>query len=256
MGDRLNKYLSACGHCSRRQADQLIAAGRVKINGRPATVGQAVGPDDLVEVDGRSILPTAGRTYLMVNKPVGVICTSDRQAKDNILDLVGADRRLFPVGRLDVESSGLLLLTDDGELTNRLTHPRYGHEKEYLVRLAEPITDADLSRLASGIELDGRRTLAADVHRQADDQFSIVIREGRNRQIRRMCEAIGHTVRTLKRIRVHTLSLGRLRPGAWRELTKQEIQRLKSEQPSRPPRPEPPSRPARRRPGHPTPYRK
>ena len=227
MNTRLNKYLSANGFCSRRQADELIAAGRVKINGQLAKMGEQVGPNDRVTVDEKAVQQSVGHTYLMVNKPIGVICTSDRRAKDNVLDLVGSDRRLFPVGRLDVESSGLLLLTDDGELTNRLTHPRYGHEKEYLVRLAEDISDADLAVLAAGVELDGTKTQPADIRRIDTNRLTVTIREGRNRQVRRMCESVGHRVIGLRRVRIHTLMLGQLPPGAWRELTGQEVTQLK-----------------------------
>ena len=222
MNTRLNKYLSINGFCSRRQADELIAAGRVKINGQLAKVGQVVEPNDRVTVDNKAVQQSVGHTYLMVNKPIGVICTSDRRAKDNVLDLVGSNQRLFPVGRLDVESSGLLILTDDGELTNRLTHPRYGHEKEYLVRLAEDISDADLAVLATGIELDGTKTQPADIRRIDTNRLTITIREGRNRQIRRMCELVELKVTGLKRIRIGKVKLGNLPVGQWRYLGENE----------------------------------
>lgn len=234
---RINKYLSDQGFCSRREADRLIASGKVRINGRVAKLGDQVeAKDEIVVIGHAKTDERPERVYILLHKPVGYITTTDRKAKDNVLDLVPSKARLFPVGRLDVASSGLLLLTNDGELANKLTHPRYEHEKEYEVRVEEPlgrsptgesITDAELDKLARGVTLDDGPTLPAKIKRLATDRFTITIREGRNRQVRRMCAAIGHEVRTLKRIRLGSLELGELASGKWRELTAKEIKALR-----------------------------
>ena len=222
MPTRINKYLADNGHCSRREADRLVEAGRVTINGRSAQPGDQVDGRDQVAVDGRSLRRKHGFVYLMLNKPPGMISTADPNSDNNVVSHVQAPVRVYPVGRLDVASSGLLLLTDDGRLTERLTHPRYGHEKEYLVRLVEPISDQDLHRLSSGIELDGQRTRPAKVRRQDERTFRITLCEGRHRQIRRMAEALGHEVKSLKRTRLASLRLGDLKPGQYRRLTADE----------------------------------
>jgi pseudouridine synthase len=228
MGTRINKFLSEQGYCSRREADRLILAGQVLINGRKAQTGESVEPGDLVKVDGRILKQTRRRhVYLALNKPVGIITTTDLNKPNNVIDFVGQETRIFPIGRLDVASSGLLLLTDDGEMANRLTHPRYGHEKEYQVKLAQPISDNDLKTLAQGVRLDDGMTRKAWVQRLGQRTFQISIREGRNRQIRRMCEAIGHEVVSLVRIRVANINLGTLQEGQVRKLTSGELADLR-----------------------------
>jgi len=228
MKERINKVLSQRGVCSRREADRLISAGRVLVNGRPAETGEKIGQNDEIEVDGLPIDGPSKKIYVMLNKPIGVISTTDHDAPDNVIDYVGLKERVFPVGRLDVESSGLLLLTNDGELTERLTHPRYEHEKEYEVEVSRDISDDHIDQLRSGIKLSDGQTLPAKVNRISSNQFRIVLRQGMNRQIRRMCEAIGLEVSKLRRVRIHTLKLGRLRYGEWRELNKNEVEQLKT----------------------------
>lgn len=228
MPTRLNKWLSQQGFCSRREADRLIADHRVTIDGKTAVLGDAVGNSADVRVDGRSVRRTDTKVTVVLFKPVGYITTMDERKKDNVLSLIDVPQRVFPVGRLDVESSGLLLLTNDGELTNRLTHPRYRHEKEYIVTVQDDISRSDLARLREGVMLEDGRTLPADVRmRSGGNRFAIVLREGRHRQIRRMCEAIGHKVVALRRVRMATVSLGKMKQGEWRRLNPKEISALR-----------------------------
>lgn len=228
MPTRLNKWLSQQGFCSRREADRLIADRKVTIDGKTAVLGDAVGNDADVRVHGRSVRRTDTKVYIALFKPVGYITTMDESKKDNVLSLIDVPQRVYPIGRLDVESSGLLLLTNDGELTNRLTHPRYRHEKEYIVTVQDDITRSDLARLHEGVMLEEGRTLPADVRmRSGGNKFAITLREGRNRQIRRMCEAIGHKVVALRRVRVATVSLEKMKQGEWRKLTRKEVSVLK-----------------------------
>lgn len=224
---RINKYLAEHGYCSRREADGLIKAGLVFVNGKRANLGDKVSDMDEVEVLRQTKREIPKKIYLMLHKPVGYITTTARDAKDSVMELVPKSPRLFPVGRLDVESSGLLLMTNDGELVNRLTHPRYEHEKEYEVTVDKLVSEAHIKRLSSGIELDGQLTLPAKVTRLDDNRFTIVLREGRNRQIRRMCDALGYTVTTLKRTRIKNLRLGSLPAGKTRSLTAPEVAMLK-----------------------------
>jgi 23S rRNA pseudouridine2604 synthase len=229
MATRLNKFLSQRGYCSRREADRLIEAGKVRINGRVARLGDGVEPSDEVTVADRVYLDQPEPIYILLNKPIGVITTTDETKPDNVISFIGLKDRIFPVGRLDVESTGLLLLTNDGDLAEKLTHPRYGHEKEYEVKVTEDISTEDLDKLRKGVILDRKRTQRSRVRRLSSNKFSISIKEGRNRQIRRMCAAVGYRVLALKRVRVHTLKLGRLPVGQWRPLTKEEITDLKSD---------------------------
>jgi 23S rRNA pseudouridine2604 synthase len=228
MGIRINKFLSQRGYCSRREADKLIEAGKVRINGRRAELGDAVEPDDEVIVLGKQYLEQPDHLYIMFNKPVGVITTNDQTKQDNVISVLGLKERVFPVGRLDVESSGLLLLTNDGDLAARLTHPKFGHEKEYEVKVAGEITEEQINKMRKGVRVDGRRTKPARIRRMGPNRFGIMIKEGRNRQIRKMAAAAGAHVLALKRIRIHTLKLGRLPVGRWRELTKDELKALQA----------------------------
>jgi 23S rRNA pseudouridine2604 synthase len=224
---RINKYLSRRGVCSRREADRRIEAGRVTVNGQKPELGQKVTDKDDVRVDGKPVGKKPTNVYIAFNKPVGLITTANEDRPDNVISHIDYPERIYPVGRLDVASQGLLLLTNDGELTNRLTHPKFEHEKEYYVEVERSISGKDLRKLAEGVELEGGMTAPADVERKSGNAFLLTIHEGRNRQIRRMCKALGYEVITLKRLRVATVDLGNLSTGAWRELHEDEVQELK-----------------------------
>jgi len=232
--ERLHKVLARAGVASRRKCEELIAAGRVKVNGEIiATPGRKVDPEhDRIEVDGKLIALPREHTYLLLNKPVGYVSTvRDPQGRPTVMDLVRTSQRLYPVGRLDTESEGLLLLTDDGELTQRLTHPSYEHEKEYHLWVEGQPTARTLQHLRQGIELEDGFTWPAEVtilrHEAGGTWLRFVIHEGRKRQLRRMCQAVGHPVRRLIRVRMGPLILGDLPPGQHRPLTKEEQELLR-----------------------------
>ncbi len=224
---RLGKYLAHSGVASRRKAETIIAAGRVRVGGQTITdPAHAVEIGDDIRVDGHAVVPE-GREVWMVNKPVDVISTADEPGKRMaVVDLVDSPARLYPVGRLDADSTGLMLLSNDGELANRLTHPRYGVEKTYRVGTRNEIGDQELARLREGVVLDDGRTSPAMVRRIAADGFDITIGEGRNRQVRRMVEAVGNRVTGLERISFGSLRLGRLGVGRARLLDEPEVARL------------------------------
>jgi len=221
---RLQKFLSAAGFCSRRHGEELIVSGRVKVNGVVVTeLGTQVDPEkDAVEADGNEIHINCDFVYIALNKPKGYVTTCSRERGKIVLDLVDIPERVYPVGRLDKDSSGLLLLTNDGRLHNILSHPSFDHEKEYDVLVSRPVPDEALGKMASGIHLLGSRTRPAEVKRISTKQFRIVLKEGRNRQIRRMVEKIGNRVKILKRIRISNIRLGGLKEGCWRYLTEKE----------------------------------
>lgn len=221
---RLNKYLVEAGVCSRREADRLITAGKITVDGAPAVLGQKVNGTERIIVNG-TLLPkrtTQHHVYLAYNKPVGIICTSDPHAKDTIIDAVNYPERVFHIGRLDVASSGLILLTNNGDVVNALLRAHGNHEKEYIVKIDAPVTRSFLHAMATGVEVLGRKTLPAKVTQRSKNSFSIILVEGRNRQIRRMCEALGATVKSLQRIRIMHIHLGDLPVGKWRHLTQKE----------------------------------
>jgi 23S rRNA pseudouridine2605 synthase/23S rRNA pseudouridine2604 synthase len=221
---RLQKWLSMSGVCSRRHGEELILAGRIRVNGEVVTVlGTTVDPtEDRIELDGTRLATPARHIYIVLHKPEGYV-TSCRHAGERIvLELIDLPERLYPVGRLDKDSSGLLLLTNDGRLHHHLTHPSFEHEKEYEVRVDRPISDLALSRMARGIPLQGEKTLPAWVKRLSASRFRIVLQEGRNRQIRRMARKLGYNVIELKRTRMANIRLGDLALGAWRHLTNSE----------------------------------
>lgn len=226
MATRINKYLAEHGIASRRKADQMIEEGKIKINGRKAKLGDMVSIHDTVSIGGRSIGKKPKKTYLLFHKPVGLITTTDTSMPDNVISYLQYPERIFPVGRLDVASSGLLLLTNDGDTGEALMHPRFEHEKEYIVEVDKPINDQDLKRLSKGIELEDGKTLPAKIKRLGDARFSLTLKEGRNRQIRRMCETIGYEVTSLKRIRILMLKLDDLKPGQYRKLKNKEVKLL------------------------------
>ena len=224
---RLAKYLAHCGIASRRAAEKLIAAGRVTVAGELVTdPARDVDEQSGVEVDGRPATPEAHEVW-MVNKPLGVVSTArDPGGNPTVVELVASERRLYPVGRLDQDSTGLILLTNDGELANRLTHPRYGVERTYRVTLRRAPTDAQLRRLREGVELDDGRTRPAKVRRRGRREIEVTLREGRNRQVRRMAEAIGDEVVALERVGFASLRLGRLASGDAKRLGAPQVEQL------------------------------
>ncbi len=227
---RIQKYLSSAGICSRRKAESYIRAGRVRVNGQTVTVlGTKIDPHkDRIEVDGRPVGAPAQMLYIALNKPKGYVTSCDHPGQDLVVDLVDLPERIYPVGRLDKDSVGLLLLTNDGRLHHRLSHPSFDHEKEYEVSVKHPIDDGILAHLSRGVVLKGVPTRPARVERISGRRFRIVLKEGRNRQIRRMVSKVGHEVIRLKRIRVANIRLGRLPTGAWRYLTPAEKKTLLS----------------------------
>jgi len=237
-GIRLQKVLAQAGLGSRRTCDELIDARRVRVNGDIARPGQRVDPEvDVIEVDGAQIGVREGLVHLLLNKPAGVITTADDpQGRATVVDLVPAEPRVFPVGRLDADSEGLLLLTNDGDLAHRLTHPSFGVEKEYLVEVEGTPARGALRQLRQGVELEDGMTAPAKVAQVDDRVLRITIHEGRNRQVRRMCEAVGHPVRRLVRTRIGPLAERNLAPGEWRELTQDEVRALERAAVARPPR--------------------
>jgi 23S rRNA pseudouridine2605 synthase/23S rRNA pseudouridine2604 synthase len=225
---RLQKFLSAAGVCSRRKGEALMAAGRVRVNGQVVTVlGTKIDPEtDRVEVDGRRVVKHAPQVYLALNKPEGVVTSCEQADTTVVTDLIDLPERIFPIGRLDKDSTGLVLLTDDGPLHHRLLHPSFDHEKEYDVTVDRPIPEGALRRLAEGMPLMGTRTRPARVTRLSASRFRIVLQEGKNRQIRRMVRKVGHQVLRLHRVRVAGIRLGNLKPGQWRHLTSEEVEAL------------------------------
>jgi len=224
---RLNAYLARAGIASRRGADELIKAGRVTVNGVRGELNTFVQATDAVLVDGREVGRQALR-HVLLNKPRGTITTArDPEGRPTVVDLVKGDVRVVPVGRLDRDTTGVLLLTNDGPLAHRLAHPRYGIEKTYVAKVRGEPSDETLARLATGVELEDGPTAPARVRRLGPSRVELVLHEGRNRQVRRMLEAVGHPVERLRRSRYAGLGPGRLKPGDWRELTRDEVRRLR-----------------------------
>lgn len=223
---RLNRYISDSGCCSRREADRLIAEGRVRINGRTAQLGQKVQPGDSVTLDGKTVTGSGPKKYLALYKPRGIVCTADPREKYNVVDYLGYPERVYPVGRLDKDSEGLLIMTSDGDIVNRLLRAAGGHEKEYQVTVDRPVTAEFVRRMAAGVPVLDRITLPCRVRRTGRFSFDIILVQGLNRQIRRMCEYLGYRVRELRRVRIMNIELGNMQPGDWRELTKAELDTL------------------------------
>ncbi|MCR4672456.1 MAG: pseudouridine synthase [Lachnospiraceae bacterium] len=227
MGDRINKWLSNAGACSRREADRLVEAGSVTINGVTAELGSKVEEGDIVEIKGRRVNPVRKRVIIAFNKPAGVVCTTDRiREKDNIIDYINYPERIYPIGRLDKDSEGLILLTNDGSIVNGILKARYYHEKEYVVTLTRPYDEEFIEKMAAGVDLGDTVTRKCKVTPVSKVTFRIVLTQGINRQIRRMCEALGYRVKYLKRIRIMHIELGTLPVGQWRDLTHSEIRKL------------------------------
>ena len=228
-GIRLNKYLSEIGHCSRRAADRLIDEGRIQVNGAPVVMGQKVTPQDRIEVDGIVVEDLQERhVYLAFNKPEGIVCTTDtRVEKDNIIDYINYPSRIFPIGRLDKPSEGLILLTNDGDIVNKILRARNNHEKEYIVTVNKPVTQEFVDRMANGIPILDTVTRNCVVEQIHKNQFRIILTQGLNRQIRRMCEYLDYRVVKLKRIRIMNIELN-VGVGKYRDLTKKEFGELQN----------------------------
>jgi len=229
-GKRLNKFISESGFCSRREADKLIEQNRVKINGKIPELGTKVQPVDKVEVDGKTIKPSAAnksdRTYIAYNKPIGIICSTESRVKGNIIDAIGHPQRIFPIGRLDKPSEGLIFLTSDGDIVNKILRAENAHDKEYIVTVDKPLSDRFVERMSRGVPILGTVTKPCKVNIVSRFVFRIILTQGLNRQIRRMCEYLGYEVTKLKRTRIMSVELGNLKPGQWRNLTAKEMDEI------------------------------
>lgn len=219
---RINKYLSETGIISRRGADKWIEEGKVTINGELATVGSQVEAGDIVCVDGKEVKKEQQLVYIALNKPVGITSTTERHIKGNVVDFVNHPLRIFHIGRLDKESEGLLLLTNDGDIVNKILRAENHHEKEYIVQVDKPITTQFIQKMGIGVDILDTTTLPCHVERISDKVFKIILEQGLNRQIRRMCSALGYSVKRLQRIRIMNIKLGNLKVGQWRDLTEKE----------------------------------
>ncbi len=223
---RINKYIATCGVCSRRKAEEYISSGLVKINGKIAELSDRVLDGDEVSLDGKIIYPERKKVTLAYNKPIGIECTADLNNKNNIISEINYPLRLFNVGRLDKDSEGLILLTNDGDLCYKLTKASLLHEKEYIVTLNKPISAGFIEKMASGVEILDTKTSPCKVKKLSTKKFKIVLVQGLNRQIRRMCEALGYRVTSLTRIRIDNLKLDGLKKGEYRELSPSEVEKL------------------------------
>ncbi len=221
---RINKYLSEVGYCSRRAADKLLEEGRIKINGQVPEMGTKVSDEDVVEVDGKPIRESQEKpVYIAFNKPVGIVCTTDtKRERDNIIEYINHPQRIFPIGRLDKPSEGLILLTNDGDIVNKILRSKNNNEKEYLVRVDKPINPKFLEKMRNGVPILDTITKKCEVEKINDMTFRIVLTQGLNRQIRRMCEFLGYEVKKLKRIRIMNIKLD-IPLGKWRDLTPEEF---------------------------------
>ncbi|WP_321323777.1 23S rRNA pseudouridine(2604) synthase RluF [Thiomicrorhabdus sp.] len=227
---RLNKFISESGFCSRREADRFIEQNRVTINGKKPELGTKVQPGDVVKVDGKLIKASAenksDRIYIAYNKPVGIICITDSNIEDNIIDAIGYPQRIFPIGRLDKPSEGLIFLTNDGDIVNKILRAENAHDKEYIVTVDKPITEQFVDHMSRGVPILGTVTKPCKVTMQSRYVFKMILTQGLNRQIRRMCEHLGYNVTQLKRSRIMNVELGDLKPGHWRYLTEQEMSQI------------------------------
>ncbi|MEA3404645.1 MAG: 23S rRNA pseudouridine(2604) synthase RluF [Pseudomonadota bacterium] len=227
---RLNKFISESGFCSRREADRLIEQNRVTINGKVPELGTKVTAGDLVKVDGTQIQAVpenkSDRIYIAYNKPVGIICITDTNIKDNIVDAIHHKERIFPIGRIDKPSEGLILLTNDGDIVNKILRAENAHDKEYVVTVDKPLTESFITHMSKGVPILGTITKPSKVTMQSRTVFKIILTQGLNRQIRRMCEYLGYEVVKLKRTRIMNVHLGDLKPGQWRDLTAEEMKEM------------------------------
>ncbi|WP_419882944.1 pseudouridine synthase [Peribacillus sp. B-H-3] len=223
---RINKYISETGYCSRRETDRLIMAGRITVNGLVCMKDTLVECDDDILIDGNPIPSKKEHVYLMLNKPAGITCTAAKHVEGNIIDFVHFPARIFPVGRLDKDSVGLILLTNDGDIVNKIMHSGNMHEKEYIVTVDHPITDAFIEKMSVGVEILGTVTKRCDVQKVNEFVFRIILTQGLNRQIRRMCKELGYKVEKLERVRIMNILLDELERGQWRNLTEEELKVL------------------------------
>lgn len=231
MEVRINKYLSAAGFCSRREADRLVEAGRVSIDGRIAGMGDKVSDEQKVQVDNKDISVEEEKILLLFNKPAGIVCTTtDSQGANNIVDYIGYNKRIYPIGRLDKDSHGLILMTNNGEIMDKILRSANGHEKEYIVEVNKDIDDEFVKNMSKGVYLEEleRTTLPCRVYKDGKRKFRIILTQGLNRQIRRMCDNLGYRVVDLKRIRIMNIVLGDLKEGSYRNVTDKEYSRLLS----------------------------
>ena len=220
---RLNKYISETGFCSRREADKLIEQGRVKIDGVKASTGMKVSKGQSVSIDGKPLKVENELVYIALNKPVGITCTTESKIKGNIVDFINHEKRIFPIGRLDKDSQGLIFMTNDGDIVNKILRAGNNHEKEYIVTVNKSITDEFIKGMSNGVPILGTVTKKCLVKKESKNSFRIILTQGLNRQIRRMCEYFGYEVKKLERIRIMNVSLGNLKIGSWRYLTKKEL---------------------------------
>lgn len=220
---RINKFISETGYCSRREADKLVESGKVTINGVKAVLGSQAEEGDDVRVNGKPLVDRPSRhVYIALNKPVGITSTTEKHIRGNIVDFVGHEERIFPIGRLDKDSEGLILLTSDGDIVNKILRAEGKHEKEYIVTVDKPVTPSFLKAMSEGVKILGEMTRPCQITRINERVFRLILTEGKNRQIRRMCSALGYGVRRLQRIRIMNIHLGNQAIGTWRELTPQE----------------------------------
>ncbi|OAX47903.1 pseudouridine synthase [Paenibacillus sp. AD87] len=226
---RINKYISETGYCSRRETNRLIAAGRITINGKVCEKGADVEPEDIVLIDGEKI-PYNDRepVYLALNKPIGIVCTAAEQVEGNIIQYVNYPSRIFAIGRLDKASEGLIFLTNDGDIVNKMMRSEHNHDKEYVVTVDKPVTDEFVRAMSQGVEIMNVVTKPCEVYKHSENVFRIILTQGLNLQIRRMCKALGYRVLKLERIRIMNVTLDGLERGQWRHLEKQELENLLS----------------------------
>ena len=224
---RLNKYLSDCGFCSRRKADEYLEDGCVKVNGKVAAVGTKISDKDVVEVNGEKVIKKSEKVLIAFNKPKGLVCTTAKNEKNNIIDYINYPIRIYPIGRLDKDSQGLILLTNEGDLVNKIMRSRNNHEKEYIVKVDKVIDQRFIDQMKKGVEILGTVTKPCKAYQTAPKEFHVILTQGLNRQIRRMCEELGYKVTSLTRIRIMNIKLGDLQPGKIRKITKKEMEELR-----------------------------
>lgn len=223
---RINKYISETGFCSRREADKLVEQGRVMLNGRTAVLGDKASAEDEVKIDGKPLKVRKASVYIAFNKPVGITCTTERDVKGNIIDYIRHPERIFPIGRLDKPSEGLIFLTSDGDIVNKILRAGNNHEKEYVVTVDKQITPEFVAKMSAGVPVLGTITKKCYVKKEGSHVFTIILTQGLNRQIRRMCEYLGYRVTKLKRVRIMNVTLDHLPTGKWRNLTAEELQMI------------------------------